>query len=187
MSQLRIIAGKLRSRKIIFTEALGLRPTHDRIRETLFNWLDKNIIDAICLDCFAGSGALGFEALSRGAKYVTFVDNNHKIIEQLKLNAKTLDVTKNSIEFLNANFQDLYFTQYKNKFNIIFLDPPFKQNLVSTSIALIEKYNLLKANALVYIEFEINGFDLTQLPKNWKVRRRQHTKTIEYCLCDVIF
>ena len=130
MSQLRIIAGKFRSRKITFSEEIGLRPTHDRIRETVFNWLGKEVINAVCLDLFAGSGALGFEALSRGAKHTTFVDTNKNNINNLKLNAGNLKLEKNATDFINSDFQKLNLNQLCNKFNIAFLDPPFKQNLI---------------------------------------------------------
>src|SRR3990167_5794401 len=98
-STLCIIAGKFRSRKIIFFEESGLRPTHSRIRETLFNWLTPVIENSICLDVFAGSGALGFEAISRGAQHVTFCDTSRKVIYTLKENAEKLQIT--NADFLN--------------------------------------------------------------------------------------
>src|SRR6478672_9434831 len=92
-SELRIIGGKYRSRKISFTEEDGLRPTHNRIRETVFNWLAEYIENSVCLDAFAGSGAMGFEALSRGAKHVTFCDISKNIINTIKQNAENLKIT----------------------------------------------------------------------------------------------
>ncbi|WP_309567556.1 16S rRNA (guanine(966)-N(2))-methyltransferase RsmD [Coxiella-like endosymbiont] len=95
----RIIAGKWRGRKIVFPSLPELRPTSDRIRETLFNWLSPYIKDSCCLDLFAGSGALGFEALSRGCAHVTFFDHSKKVIETLQKNAEILN-TKNTTFFL---------------------------------------------------------------------------------------
>src|SRR3990167_9651079 len=102
ISNLQIIAGKFRSRKITFTEAEGLRPTHSRIRETLFNWLSDIIENKVCFDIFAGSGALGFEALSRNAKHVTFMDVSKNIIYTLKENAEKLAI-KNA-DFIHGDF-----------------------------------------------------------------------------------
>ena len=92
MGELRVIGGKWRGRKLRFSDIEGLRPTPDRVRETLFNWLMHDVQDANCLDLFAGSGALGFEALSRGAGHVTFVDQSRKIVDQLQKNMDVLSV-----------------------------------------------------------------------------------------------
>ncbi len=185
-SELRIIAGKFRSRKITFSDAIGLRPTHDRIRETLFNWLNNDIVDSLCLDCFAGSGALGFEALSRGAKHVTFIENHKNSINNLKLNAENLKLTSDEINFICSDFFAINPILLNKQFDLIFLDPPFKQNLILSAIIFLEKNNLLKDNALIYLEFEKNGFDINSISNNFKIVKHKHTKTIEYALISKI-
>jgi 16S rRNA (guanine966-N2)-methyltransferase len=151
-NKIRIIAGKWRGRKIEVLVAKGLRPTTDRTREMLFNWLIPNINDSICLDLFAGSGALGFEALSRGAKQVDFVESNiiayktlHKNSEQL--NAKNLD-----IHYCNA-FN--YLEKDLNKYDLIFIDPPFQENYYAKILKFISKKQL-KENCIIYLESNKN-------------------------------
>ena len=129
-SELRIIGGKWRGRKLKFSPSLDLRPTPNRVRETLFNWLAPVINNAICLDLFAGSGALGFEALSRGAQKVTMLDKSARVIKTLKANAEILG-TEN-ITFLCMEFSPSLKNPFKQQFNVVFLDPPFKQNLIKT-------------------------------------------------------
>lgn len=181
-SELRIIGGQFRSRKIAFSEEDGLRPTHNRIRETLFNWLAPTIENSICLDAFAGSGALGFEAISRGAKHTTFCDISIKAIQSIKSNAAILKIT-------NADFMPCDFTQQntlKNKFDIIFLDPPFQKNLILKSCEMITENNLLNSHGQIYLEFQKNSVDLSLLPKNWTVKKHKETNTIEYILCELV-
>lgn len=180
-SELRIIAGKFRSRKIIFFEEDSLRPTHNRIRETLFNWLAPVIENSVCLDVFAGSGALGFEALSRGAQHVTFCDTSKKVIHTLKENAEKLKIE--NADFLNIDFILQNSIQNK-KFDIIFLDPPFKKNLLITACALLASRDLLNPGALIYFECEKDSIDFSPLPKNWMIKKHRHTQTIEYGLWE---
>lgn len=180
LSTLRIIAGKFRSRKIYFAEKTDLRPTQDRIRETVFNWLNPFMVDAVCLDLFAGSGALGFEALSRGAKHVTFADIDNQVIQTIKENASRLKIDIDAADFLSVDFH----YKFKHQFDIVFLDPPFKQDFISKSISFLEENDLLKPHAFIYLEFEKNGFNSTQLPATWRVKRHQKTKTLEYVLCE---
>ena len=180
-SELRIIAGKFRSRKIIFSEEENLRPTHNRIRETVFNWLADTIENSVCLDAFAGSGALGFEALSRGAAHVTFCDISKNVMIHLKKNAETLK--ENNIDFINCDF--ILQNTIKNKFDIVFFDPPFQKNILLRACELLASHELLNPNAQIYLEFQKNSVDLTQLPKNWHVKKHKQTQTIEYVLCSL--
>lgn len=180
-SELRIIAGKFRSRKIIFLEEEGLRPTHNRIRETLFSWLHNLIENKNCLDVFAGSGALGFEALSRDAAHVTFIDISRNVVQQLKKNAAVLKIE--NANFIQCNFI-LQNTIQNQKYDLVFLDPPFKKNLLLPACTLLESRDLLNPHALIYLEFEKNSVDLTQLPKNWGIKKHKNTKTLEYVLCE---
>ncbi len=148
-STLRIIGGQFRGKKLQFPAIEGLRPTPDRIRETLFNWLMNDIHDAHCLDAFAGSGALGFEAFSRGAGQVTLLEQDATAYGNLlklatsfhspKLGVKKID----ALEFLRST---------SVQFNIIFLDPPFAKNYLPQCLEIIAAADLLMDNGLVYLE-----------------------------------
>lgn len=180
LRNLRIIAGKFRSRKISFVEKEGLRPTHNRIRETVFNWLADSIENSMCLDAFAGSGAMGFEALSRGAKHVTFCDISKKIISVIQQNATTLKIS--NADFLHCDFT-LENSLKNHKYDVVFLDPPFQKNMLLASCELLVSQDLLNPRAQIYLEFKKDSVDLSLLPKNWEIKRHKHTQTIEYVLC----
>ncbi|WP_413663813.1 16S rRNA (guanine(966)-N(2))-methyltransferase RsmD [Microbulbifer sp. CNSA002] len=147
LSQLRIIGGQWRGRKLQFAPVEGLRPTGDRLREVLFNWLQFYLPDARCLDLFAGSGALGLEALSRGAGSVDFVELNTRaartLAEQLKqLNAREAKVHNCSAEeFLGSN---------GSKYDLVFIDPPFADNLWQATLGALSGH--LSQDALIYVE-----------------------------------
>jgi 16S rRNA (guanine966-N2)-methyltransferase len=128
-SKLRIIGGRWRGRKIRFLPLPGLRPTSDRIRETLFNWLMPTIKDARCLDLFAGSGALSFEALSRGAQSAVMIDQSPQVIAVLQENAALLKI--NTAEFYCATSPQGLKKLHLTPFDIVFLDPPFHQQLIA--------------------------------------------------------
>lgn len=179
-STLRIIAGKFRSRKITFFEEDGLRPTHNRIRETLFNWLQPVIENSMCCDVFAGSGALGFEALSRGAKHVTFIDISNNVINTLKQNANQLHIE--NADFCVGDFLKENSIKIDKKFDIVFCDPPFQKNLLIAACEKLECDHLLNENAMIYCEFEKDSVDIKAFPKNWEVKKKQSTKTIEFIL-----
>ena len=157
----RIIGGKYRGRKLHFPDIKGLRPTSDRIRETLFNWLMYDIQDASVLDAFAGSGALGFEAASRGARSVVMVEASKIATNGLRKQADLWgDVTTTIL------CQDVldYLQHCKNAFDIIFLDPPFGTQLLNSAIDLILKRNLLAPQGIIYVETSItNSFDASVL------------------------
>jgi len=154
---LRIIGGQWRSRKLSFPDAPGLRPTPDRIRETLFNWLQADIHGANCLDLFAGSGALGLEALSRGADTVNFVEKNKAAAQQLITNLKLLD-TKAAVYQLDAldYLAGVPLTQKSGggAKHIIFLDPPYHKGLIDKSLLLLQEKNLINQDTLIYLEHE---------------------------------
>lgn len=177
---LRIIGGKWRSRKIDFIPLKGVRPTTDAIRETLFNWLAPNIVDANCLDLFAGSGALGFEALSRGAKHVVMVDASIKIIANLKKNAQTL--TASNVAFYLAKIPNQINKISPQVFDIVFLDPPFHQDLLKATIEKLEHSDYLAPNALIYIEAE-KELDLEKIiPPSWQILRHKIAGQVGYYL-----
>src|SRR3990167_10705810 len=128
-NSVRIIGGKWRGKKISFPPLSFLRPTHDRIRETLFNWMEPYLHDAVCLDLFAGSGVIGFEALSRGAKFVVMVDQDIEVITSLKKNLKTLSAE--NVEIIQAKIPAKTFKSQQKQFDIVFLDPPYFEGLRS--------------------------------------------------------
>jgi 16S rRNA (guanine966-N2)-methyltransferase len=148
---LRIIGGQWRSRKLQIIDAEGMRPTPDRVRETLFNWLQNDIHGARCLDLFAGSGALGLEALSRGASEVVFVEKNKAVANQLIQN---LAVLKSKTDVIHNNALDYLSSQSGKPFDIIFLDPPYRKNLLASSLALLIENKLIQSHTLIYLEHE---------------------------------
>lgn len=175
----RIIGGQWRSRKLHFPDVMGLRPTPDRVKETLFNWLSPVIHQAVCLDLFAGSGALGFEALSRGAAKVMMIDQSPIAIKALQenkklLNAENAEIFCSSVPCENPSFLN-------QKFDIVFLDPPFHQNLVEISSHWLEKNNCIHENSLIYIEAESELKNLS-LPSSWSELRSKIAGQVGYHL-----
>jgi len=177
-NQLRIIGGKWRGRKLDFPNIEGLRPTPSRVRETLFNWLAPDIHNADCLDLFAGSGALGFEALSRGANKVIFIDSSKQIIDQLKNNCQLLNCDAAEIHQMDS---EEYLKQTHKTFAIVFLDPPFKQNLILKYCKLLTENNLLKPNAYIYIETELQ-LKQTDFPDNLQILKQKKAGKVNYLL-----
>ncbi len=175
MGKIRIIAGRWRGRKLNVPNEETLRPTPDRVRETLFNWLAENIHGATCLDLFAGTGALGFEALSRGAASCTFVEKH----------AQTAKTLQNNLVLIQAcgDIQALDATQFLNStsqaFDIIFLDPPFEKNLLQPICDLIVEKQLLKANGVLYVEKEKCSDDIA-LP--WPCIKTKTAGEVAYSL-----
>ena len=148
-NQVRIISGVWRGRKLWFPSIDGLRPTPDRVRETLFNWLSPEIRGARCLDLFAGSGALGFEALSRGAPSCCFVDANKDVCSTLEQNAQTLDCQdRTTILHTDARAP----LKHSTVFDIVFLDPPFHTDLLNLTLQWLLDSDSLHPNTLIYLE-----------------------------------
>lgn len=168
-NSIRIISGSLRGRKIPVLDLQGLRPTGDRVRETLFNWLQFEIVNKSVLDLFAGSGALGFEAASRGAKLVTLVEKNPKAAKQL--NDICIDFNLKNIQVKNISAQS-YIQDHAKKHDIIFLDPPFQlQNeLLSNVSEHID--NLVETEGYVYCEMEKNQQSMN-FPANFELYRHK--------------
>ena len=167
MGEVRVIAGLWRGRKLPVLNAEGLRPTTDRMKETLFNWLMMDIADARCLDCFAGSGSLGIEALSRQAQAVTFLEKFANAAQQLKRNLASLKTDKGKV----VNTDSLQFLAQPNPeqpYDIVFVDPPFHQDFVPKVIAYLAQNNWLSPNALIYVETEKQHAPLV-LPEHWQV------------------
>lgn len=177
--QIRIIAGQWRGRKLTVIDQPGLRPTPDRIRETLFNWLAPKIVGANCLDCFAGTGALGFEAVSRGAGSVVMVEQNFQAYQQLLQNCELLKTS--AAELFNADIFSLLPT-LKRQFDIVFIDPPFNHNLVAPTLQALWDHNCLSPSAWVYIEAEQAIQDLIPTPQPWKILKQKKAGQVHYHL-----
>ena len=181
-SDLRIIGGKWRSRKIKFFPK-NVRPTTNITRETLFNWLAPSIVGANCLDLFSGSGALGFEALSRGAKHVVMADISKKVITQLKANAELLE-TKD-VDLYRINIPGELHKIPDKHFDIVFLDPPFYKNLIKPTCEKLKALDYLAKDALIYIEIEAEKrLEIENIvPKTWRIlREKTHGATKIYLL-----
>jgi 16S rRNA (guanine966-N2)-methyltransferase len=176
--KIRIIGGRWRHRYIHISPLPELRPTPNRVRETLFNWLASAIHGARCLDLFAGSGALGFEALSRGAAHVTFVDHSEAVLKMLKQNAERLN-TEEAI-FLKGKFPN-YMPPLPMVYDIIFLDPPFYQGMIPSALAWLEQQSLLKNGSLMYVERE-DDLKLLELPKKWTLLKEKKAGQVIYSL-----
>lgn len=183
ISQVRIIAGKWRSRKITFIPIKGLRPTTDACRETLFNWLVPYLNNANCLDLFAGSGCLGFEALSRGAKQVVMVDVAVQVITMLKQNAQELNCQ--DITFYCAKIPQNINKIPAQTFDIVFLDPPFNSELIKPVCEKLLTSNYLTKNTIIYIEAEKNLNLQAILPPSWQILRQKITGQIGCYLIKV--
>lgn len=174
---LRIIAGKWRGIPITFPPQAQLRPTPDRVRETLFNWLQPVIVEARCLDLFAGSGVLGLEALSRGAREVVFVDRDRSVVRHLletakKLRAETVDVV--------ASEAGAYLRGRPRAFDLVFLDPPYAANLLGELLPLLAQ-GWLAPGAFVYTEASADA-GVPELPVGWTVHRSKHAGQVGYHL-----
>lgn len=148
---LRIIGGEWRSRKLKFADVPGLRPTPDRVRETLFNWLQWRVPGARCLDLFAGSGALGLEALSRGAQEVVMVEKHPAAVKALRDNLVLLGA-RNAMLVQDDALR--YLEREQMRFDLIFLDPPFRQNMLEPVLEKLSARVLLKQGGMVYVEQE---------------------------------
>ena len=140
---MKIISGIYKGRKLDGFDIDGTRPTMDRVKESLFAMIQNNLRDSVILDLFSGSGNLGIEALSNGAKYAYLVDKNFKAVNTINNNIKTIGIDNCTV--LKNDYRDalLYFKNNNIKFDIIFLDPPYKTNYIEESVKLISEYDLL--------------------------------------------
>jgi 16S rRNA (guanine966-N2)-methyltransferase len=153
VNEVRIIGGKWKRRKLAFPNRPALRPTPDRARETLFNWLAPRIEGARCLDLFAGSGALGFEALSRGAEKVVFVDADPVVVRSLRENRAILGATE--CEIFHSRALD-FLHRCVDSWDVVFLDPPFATDLLEVCLAALAQGDHLRDGAIVYVESSIH-------------------------------
>jgi len=155
-----------------------LRPTPDRVRETLFNWLQNIVPGCVCLDLFAGSGALGFEAASRGAAKVVMVEQNRHQVELLQQQAETLHAS--AVEIIRADAIK-WLETVQLEFDVVFLDPPFGRGLVARSLSLLSNGNSLRKGGLVYVEAEAG---LTVDPGRFQIKKRKHAGQVQYMLLE---
>ena len=177
-NQLRIIGGEWRGRKLGFPEVEGLRPTTDRVRETLFNWLAPLTHGSHCLDLFAGSGALGLEALSRGATSVTFVDSDRRAVQSLRDNIALLKDERGTVVQSDAL---TYLQGEPQPFDIVFLDPPFRKDLLQPCLERLCSDGWLSENARVYIEVE-QELGEPELPEGWELVKSKKAGQVIYGL-----
>ena len=176
--QLRIIGGTWRGRKLRFPAGSAIRPTPDRVRETLFNWLGRAVSGAACLDLFAGSGALGLEALSRGATHVTFIERDTAAARELALLLEQWQAAH--AEVLRADALR-YLAGGARPLDIVFLDPPFASGLLGEAAALLEERGWLAPGALVYVERSAREH-LPPLPATWQPLKAKQAGEVGYHL-----
>ncbi|WP_387465393.1 16S rRNA (guanine(966)-N(2))-methyltransferase [Photorhabdus sp. RM323S] len=178
MGQIRIIGGKWRGRKLPVPDSPGLRPTTDRIRETLFNWLAPVIQEARCLDCYAGSGALGLEALSRYAGQATLIEYERDVAKQLSANLALLGAQ--NAEVINDSALNCL-SQPGTPYNVVFLDPPFRKGMLAETIKLLEKQHWLADKSWIYVEAESESA-AADVPVNWQLHREKVAGQVAYRL-----
>ncbi|HST28534.1 MAG TPA: 16S rRNA (guanine(966)-N(2))-methyltransferase RsmD [Rudaea sp.] len=174
--KLRIIGGSLRGSRVAVPDKPGLRPTPDRARETLFNWLAPVIQGARCLDLFAGTGALGIEALSRGAAQVDFVEVDARLADLIRAN---LDRLKQAARVHVADGVR-FLAQGSEHFDIVFLDPPFAANLWGDAARALEAHGRLLESAWIYVESPADAEP--ELPQNWALHREGHAGEVRFAL-----
>lgn len=179
--RLRIVAGKWRSRLLDIADVPDLRPTSERVRETLFNWLSPCIEGARCLDLFAGTGALGLEALSRGAAAAEFVEKSPKAATVLAKNIERLGASTATVRRTDA-FE--YLRQPAGRgFDIVFLDPPFSADRLEELCRLIAESSILAVGARVYVEEDRHKPELI-LPSGWQTTKCSTAGTVRYSLVN---
>ncbi len=182
-NSVRIIGGGWRGRRVSFPDIPGLRPTPDRVRETLFNWLQRRIAGARCLDLFAGSGALGLEALSRGAKELVFVEQAVAAARALQEQLIRFggEARGQVVEMGAAR----YLRSAPQAFDIVFLDPPFGRDALAEYVPMLDEGQWLKPEALVYLENEKKA-GVPPLPAHWQLLKSKSAGEVGYHLARVV-
>jgi 16S rRNA (guanine966-N2)-methyltransferase len=180
LNEVRIIGGKWKRRKLPFPDRPQLRPTPNRVRETLFNWLAPHIHGASCLDLFAGSGALGFEALSRGARAATLVDSDAATVRALQRTRQLLDATGCTVVHARAA---TFLARDSTPWDVVFLDPPFAGELLQEALALLHRDTHLAADARVYVEVSVHA---TPDLSDWRESKRARAGDVQSLLLQPI-
>jgi 16S rRNA (guanine966-N2)-methyltransferase len=177
-NQVRIIGGEWRGRKLHFPQSPAIRPTPDRVRVTVFNWLQQQLAGKRCLDLFTGSGALGFEALSRGAREVVFVDTDSDAIRHVVQMLQTLRCDRARAVQMDAT---TFLAQPPEPFDVVFLDPPFSERILPRLCTLLESRGWLAPGAFVYLEDAAASGELV-LPDGWTLHRSKRAGEVGYHL-----
>lgn len=178
-SQLRIIGGRWRGRRIEFAALPGLRPTPDRVRETLFNWLQPGLPGSRCLDLFCGSGALAIEALSRGAAAATLVDLSPAVLREIRHNLERLGTA--DVELLARDALEWLSTVRERRYDIVFIDPPFGSGMATRCLQLLAASGLAAPGARIYLECGATE-PAPQLPAGWILHREKFAGQVAYRL-----
>ncbi|MGP9800069.1 16S rRNA (guanine(966)-N(2))-methyltransferase RsmD [Rheinheimera sp. NSM] len=177
--EVRVISGKWRGRKLAVLNAEGLRPTTDRVKETLFNWLMHDINGAVVLDCFAGSGSLAIEALSRYAAGATLVERDSALARHLKQNLQKLSC--DSATVVNQDCLSLLSAPATQQYSLVFIDPPFRKGLAIPCCQALQQQGWLTDNALIYLETE-KELALTEIPAGWRLLKENIAGQLAYRL-----
>ncbi|HTS54256.1 MAG TPA: 16S rRNA (guanine(966)-N(2))-methyltransferase RsmD [Burkholderiales bacterium] len=184
-NRVRVIAGRWRSRLLRFPDAPGLRPTPDRVRETLFNWLGQDLTGLICLDLFAGSGALGFEAASRGARQLVLLERDRRIVESLQGSARALQAgtpVDGTVEVVRSDALE-FLAHDRRVYDVVFIDPPYafwEQSPQPLPALLSRAAERLRPGARVYLESP----DFPELPQGWRSLRRARAGAVHFQLLE---
>ncbi|GGD59327.1 16S rRNA (guanine(966)-N(2))-methyltransferase RsmD [Lacimicrobium alkaliphilum] len=177
--QIRIIAGRWRGRKLPVLDLQGLRPTTDRNKETLFNWLAPYVAERCCLDAFAGSGGLGLEALSRHATRVDFIEQDKGAVRMLRENTRRLELTPEQAQVHQGEMLNTL-SRLSGPFSLVFLDPPFNKGLLQQAVNALEQSEKLTEDALIYLEME-KGTQLA-VPAQWQLLKHKQSGQVDYRL-----
>ncbi|WP_345866976.1 16S rRNA (guanine(966)-N(2))-methyltransferase RsmD [Shewanella algae] len=177
--QVRIIAGQWRSRKLPIQDLEGLRPTTDRVRETLFNWLAGELSGSSVLDCFGGSGALALEALSRYAAFARVYELQKTAAQQLQQNLQTLKC--DNAEVINGDVLAGLARPADRRFDIVFIDPPFRKGLAEQTLTLLARHQWLNPGALIYLEVE-SELQQLPIPADWEALKEKQAGQVSYRL-----
>jgi 16S rRNA (guanine966-N2)-methyltransferase len=181
---IRVIAGKWRGRKLPVADSEGLRPTTDRTKETLFNWLMQDVAGSVCLDLFAGSGSLAVEALSRHARKAVLIEKLKDVAKNLNAIAQTLQLSETEMQVVNADALQWLQNAKEDPFDLVFVDPPFHKNLLEPAINGLIDMELLQNRALIYVEHEIEL--AWSIPESFSPVKQKDTQQVasrlfEYC------
>ena len=182
--EIRITGGKWKGKKIYFDLNDDLRPTPDRAKETLFNWLGQDLKKMYCLDLFSGTGALGFEAFSRGAEKVTFVEKNKEYLKKIEKVYLEMSENADCDFFCSECLEWIKNNNSGTKYDLIFIDPPFNKNLIHDLLTAILEKELLSKNGQIYFEFE-KKLDL-EIPESLNLKKKKSLGKKSYVLAEVI-
>jgi len=179
--KVKILSGLWRGKNVTFLDKEDLRPTKNIIRETLFNWIQEDVKDSVCLDLFAGSGVLGFEAASRGARKVYMIDVDTDITNQLSTQKKELNA--NNVYIFNSSAFS-FLKNLKVNFNVIFLDPPFSKDIINEIIRKLSLMKEISDKCKIYIElpYKKNYELMLETPVNWNLLKSKKTGEVAYLL-----